>query len=500
MGIRDVLKKKEKLDNGEHNSKDAVDRLAAPEFKFIRSDTHTQEVIHPPSGPPGFDDGKEHYLNPNGNDGGSGQKPRRSLDVFFGNSRSRSASASSQASSTSNSHSNNNGKIGRRLSERLHLSRSPASSENVPQNLPDIVTTAEGGEGDELQWEKRATMLASANKSRPATPLANDAGGGGDMARGRTQGAAVSSPAIDEDIQEAIRLHEAGDFENSTAMFARLADPKGANNTLSQFLYGLSLRHGWGCEPDPEGAIKYLSAAASNAATVEQMALKAGLKKGGAAKGELVLAIFELANSFRHGWGTAKDPIAAKQYYETAANLGDTDAMNEVAWCYVEGFGCKKDKFAAARYYRLAEKNGNKTLGNSWLPRLYSALPSPQNAGARPVIQSWTTVSFPGAARGYLPLQALLRCAAFPRAPAKTRCCLPGLQFVAITFCLPANPLARLSFPSYICVPDAIAHTIWHHPVWPEFLCDTQWLTTRKLDRIWKEKYDPDAGDKKKKK
>jgi hypothetical protein len=26
-----------------------------------------------------------------------------------------------------------------------------------------------------------------------------------------------------------------------------------------------------------------------------------------------VLAIFELANCFRHGWGIAKDPIAAKQ-------------------------------------------------------------------------------------------------------------------------------------------------------------------------------------------
>lgn len=37
------------------------------------------------------------------------------------------------------------------------------------------------------------------------------------------------------------------------------------------------------------------------------------MKKGGAAKGELVLAIFELANCFRHGWGIAKDPIAAKQ-------------------------------------------------------------------------------------------------------------------------------------------------------------------------------------------
>lgn len=40
---------------------------------------------------------------------------------------------------------------------------------------------------------------------------------------------------------------------------------------------------------------------------------RAGLKKGGAAKGELTLAIFELANCFRHGWGVTKDPAAAKQ-------------------------------------------------------------------------------------------------------------------------------------------------------------------------------------------
>jgi hypothetical protein len=43
------------------------------------------------------------------------------------------------------------------------------------------------------------------------------------------------------------------------------------------------------------------------------LAIQAGLKKGGAAKGELVLAIFELANCFRHGWGIDKDPVAAKQ-------------------------------------------------------------------------------------------------------------------------------------------------------------------------------------------
>jgi TPR repeat protein len=59
-------------------------------------------------------------------------------------------------------------------------------------------------------------------------------------------------------------------------------------------------------------AVHYLSIAAANAAEVENLALKAGLKKGGAAKGELVLAMFELANCFRQGWGVPKDPVAAK--------------------------------------------------------------------------------------------------------------------------------------------------------------------------------------------
>ncbi|KAL0257298.1 hypothetical protein SLS55_008108 [Diplodia seriata] len=125
-------------------------------------------------------------------------------------------------------------------------------------------------------------------------------------------------------------------------------------------------RHGWGCPPNPELAVTYLSYAASNSAEIEALALQAGMKKGGAAKGELVLAMFELANSFRHGWGVKKDASAARQYYETAANLGDTDAMNEAAWCYVEGFGGKKDKYKAAQFLRLAEEKGNKTIGNTW--------------------------------------------------------------------------------------------------------------------------------------
>ncbi|KAI1089618.1 HCP-like protein [Rostrohypoxylon terebratum] len=461
MGLRDLVRKKDHFDGGV--DRETLDRLAGPEFTFIRSDTHAQEIIHPPTdrnyltttattnttttGPPSARD--NHH-------GAGGSRSRRSLDVFRPRSR-----ASSTSSAQSEQQQPAAPSTHRRLSQRLHLSKAPQTSEFVPENLPQINVSAADGSGgkgavgsviggaiagvglgaggvgaganvnanvsvvvvadkdaSESQWEKRATILAEANERgqrRSRSPSVNVApspsashspypssadlaglrlydeggngngrsynGAGGNNGYGGGAGAGgvgggggsarsdgvVSSKAIDEQIQEAIRLHEEGQLDQSTALFGRLADPQGANNPLSQVLYGLALRHGWGCEPDPERAVTYLSAAASNAAAVESMALQAGLKKGGAAKGELVLAIFELANCFRHGWGIPQDPVAAKQYYETAANLGDTDAMNEVGWCYLEGFGCKKDKYAAARYYRLAEENGNKTLGNTWI-------------------------------------------------------------------------------------------------------------------------------------
>ncbi|KAH6854614.1 hypothetical protein B0I37DRAFT_349910 [Chaetomium sp. MPI-CAGE-AT-0009] len=366
MGLRDKFRKKHDSDDEASTKPTNPASPVNPEFTFIRTDTYNAEVIYPPSAGPQREQGQFLSADPKSDDT---SKQRRSLDVFR-SSRSRSSSGASNQGSA------------RRLSQRLHLSRSPSSSENVPQDLPDIVVP-EGGaddkDGTESQWEKRATILARENekhRSRPGTPVHGSAapvipqlrlGDGPSGDSSDSQAKVVSSKAIDEDIQEAIRLHEEGQLEQSTALFGRLADPKGANNPLSQVLYGLALRHGWGCNQDSAKAVTYLSAAASNAADVEQLALQAGLKKGGAAKGELVLAIFELANCFRHGWGIPKDPIAAKQYYETAANLGDTDAMNEIAWCYLEGFGTKKDKFAAAKYYRLAEKNGNKILGNSWI-------------------------------------------------------------------------------------------------------------------------------------
>ena len=59
----------------------------------------------------------------------------------------------------------------------------------------------------------------------------------------RTAQAAGHRAWQDVNIQEAIRLHEAGDLVNSTKMFGRLADPNGENDPLSQVLYGLALRY-----------------------------------------------------------------------------------------------------------------------------------------------------------------------------------------------------------------------------------------------------------------
>jgi TPR repeat protein len=40
-----------------------------------------------------------------------------------------------------------------------------------------------------------------------------------------------------------------------------------------------------------------------------------------AAKGELVMAIYELGVSFRHGWGVYKDKKTACYYFKIAAEL-----------------------------------------------------------------------------------------------------------------------------------------------------------------------------------
>ncbi|KAJ4288205.1 hypothetical protein N0V90_012222 [Kalmusia sp. IMI 367209] len=300
MPLKDLLRKKDKIKDEGAAEQGPTLSPDVPEFQFYRTTTSTRESIEPPTFPGDPTRETAPFLSP---------EPRGIKGRFRRHSNAASTSPGGQDNTKSE--------------HRLHFGRNrSASSVNVPQNLPEI-----GGDGvarneeDEAKWEKRATVLVEGN-------MALRSGG--------------TTPTIE--VENPMSSNGQQNYEASTKLFGKLADPNGPNNALSQVLYGLALRHGWGCEPSMEQAVRFLSMAASNSAEVEKLALNAGVKKGGAAKGELVLAIFELGNCFRYAWGTKEDPVAAKQYYETAANLGDTDAMNEVAWCYLKGYGTKKDK------------------------------------------------------------------------------------------------------------------------------------------------------------
>jgi hypothetical protein len=166
---------------------------------------------------------------------------------------------------------------------------------------------------------------------------------------------------IDQYLQSGIKHHELGQLEKATHYF-RLASNQGC--PIGMFLYGISLRHGWGCKINTCLAFQYLQTAAEHA--VDDLLLIKNCNAA-ASKGELVMAIYELGVSFQQGWGVNKNKETAFYYFEMAANLGDLDAMNDVAFCYTHGHGVKKNIYKAAQYYRMASRQGQGIVGNSWI-------------------------------------------------------------------------------------------------------------------------------------
>lgn len=248
MPIRDILKKKGMPADNDAPGPGAAGR---PVFTFIRSDTDTQEIISPSD----FSSSADSSKAPSFVGGRDGNNESRTSRFFKGRAQSSSHVFAASPSTARPSEMILDSKPPhlKRLSQRLHLRRSEISSSNVPTDLPEITAGDEGdgGPAAESQWEKRATMLAKKNeleRSRQGAPVGSttDLGTFSDLTIGRGGHGhdkhVVSTKYVDDNIQEAIRLHEAGDMETSTQMFGRLADPNGENNALSQVLYGLALR------------------------------------------------------------------------------------------------------------------------------------------------------------------------------------------------------------------------------------------------------------------
>ena len=143
------------------------------------------------------------------------------------------------------------------------------------------------------------------------------------------------APLTPEDhATRGIEFHQKMLLPQATHHFQLSAE---GGSTTGMLLYSLSLRHGWGCSPNPEKAVEWLHAAAECAsAAVDENGVR-GLagskdlafksedgKQGGAV---LALAIYELGQSYMNGWGVEKDKYLALRCFELSANFGDTDGQ-----------------------------------------------------------------------------------------------------------------------------------------------------------------------------
>ena len=108
----------------------------------------------------------------------------------------------------------------------------------------------------------------------------------------------------DQLLQEGIRHHEANRLKEAAIAFEKSAKTPGGSG-VGMLMWGLTLRHGWGCAKDETLGFSWLRRAAE-AAVGDLERARAGLDMS-AVRGELVLAIYEVGQCFFQGWGVKKD-------------------------------------------------------------------------------------------------------------------------------------------------------------------------------------------------
>ncbi len=122
-----------------------------------------------------------------------------------------------------------------------------------------------------------------------------------------------------------IQAHEANKLRDSFDHFEQAAKLQGGCG-VGMLMYGLSLRHGWGCEKNEKVGFKWLRRAAESAVEDLESARASKMMDVGAVQvrdlrfhlaqhasdeivcqSELVLAIYEVGQCFFQGWGVPKD-------------------------------------------------------------------------------------------------------------------------------------------------------------------------------------------------
>ncbi|GJE94177.1 hypothetical protein PsYK624_103450 [Phanerochaete sordida] len=196
---------------------------------------------------------------------------------------------------------------------------------------------------------------------RPPSPARNPSPAGDDPSAD-----ALKNPKTAQDfLQLGIQHHLANELAESAVCFEKSATIGGGCG-MGMLMWGLAQRHGWGCEQSESRGFKWLQKAAEVALSDLEAERAAGIDKK-AVKSEMVLAIYEVGQSFFRGWGVAKDKKMAVSFFRLASELGDPDAQQELAFCLLNGKGCKKDRKEAAKWYRAAVTQGASDVGLAWI-------------------------------------------------------------------------------------------------------------------------------------
>nr|GAT55328.1 predicted protein [Mycena chlorophos] len=169
-----------------------------------------------------------------------------------------------------------------------------------------------------------------------------------------------------EFLQLGITHHENDRLAESAVCFEKAATVDGGCG-VGMLMWGLALRHGWGCTKNEKSGFKWLRRAAEHAVSDLEAARQGGAIDESAVQTELILAIYEVGQCFFHGWGIAKDAKMGVSYYQVAARMGDADAQMDLGFCLANGKGAKKDRKAAAKWYREAVKQGQSDIGLAWI-------------------------------------------------------------------------------------------------------------------------------------
>ena len=66
-----------------------------------------------------------------------------------------------------------------------------------------------------------------------------------------------------------------------------------------------------------------------------------------------------LGNRYSISEGVEQNYTKAVEYYERAANLGNSDALYNLGVCYYKGYGVEQNYTKAIKYYERAANLGN---------------------------------------------------------------------------------------------------------------------------------------------